>query len=59
MKTGARVSDLMASSYDFIILLNSSVDSGKNEVLFVKVGARVLDLWLAIFSGLKWRKCSL
>ena len=30
---------------DFIILLDSSHNSWKNEVLFVKIGARVLELW--------------
>ena len=34
--------------WDFIILLDSSHDSWKNEVLFVNIGARVLDLWLWI-----------
>ena len=29
--------------WDFIILLNSSHDSGENEVLFVKIGTRALD----------------
>ena len=42
---------------DFIVLLHSSDDSGKNEVLFVKIGARVLDLWLDTSSGPKWPKC--
>ena len=28
---------------DFIILFHSSDDSGKNEVLFVKIGTRFLD----------------
>ena len=32
--------------WDFIILLYLSYDSGENEVLFVKIGAGVLDLWL-------------
>ena len=30
--------------WDFMILLDSSNDSGENEVLYVKTGARVLDL---------------
>ena len=29
--------------WDFIILLDSSYDSWENQVLFVKIGARVLD----------------
>ena len=32
--------------WDFIIFLDSSYDSGKDEVLFVKIEAKVLDLWL-------------
>ena len=32
-------------------------DSWENEVLFVKIGARVLGLWLDVSSGLKWPKC--
>ena len=32
--------------WDFIILLDSSYDSGEDEVLFVKIRARVLDSWL-------------
>ena len=31
---------------DFIILLDSSHDSWENEVLFVNIWVRVLDLWL-------------
>ena len=42
---------------DFIILLDLSHYSGENEVLFVKIGARVLDLWLDMSSGPKWPKC--
>ena len=38
----------------FIIYLDSSHDSGENEVLFVKTGARVLDLLLDMSSGSKW-----
>ena len=30
-------------SWDVIILLHSFHDSGKNEILFVKIGTRVLD----------------
>ena len=36
-----------------MILLDSSHDSGENEGLFVKIGPRVLDLWLDTFSGPK------
>ena len=32
-----------------MILLNSLCDSGENEVLSVKIGARVLDVWLDMF----------
>ena len=38
---------------DFIILLVSSQDSWENEVLFVKIRARVMDLWLDTSSGFK------
>ena len=38
--------------WDFIILLDSSHDSWENEVLFVKIGARVLDVWLDLS---RWR----
>ena len=37
--------------YNFMILLDSYYDSAENEVLFVKIGARVPDLWLDIFFG--------
>ena len=43
---------------DFMILLNSFHDFWENEVLFVKIGARVLDLWLDLSSGPKWPKYS-
>ena len=43
--------------WDFIILLHSAHDSGKNEALFVKIRIRVLDLWLDTSSGSKWPKC--
>ena len=36
-----------------MIILDSYYDSGENEVLFVKIGARVLDLWLDTSSGPK------
>ena len=32
--------------WDFIISLNSSHDSGENEVQFVKIGTRFLNQWL-------------
>ena len=32
--------------WDFMILLDLPHDSWENEVLFVKIGARILDLWL-------------
>ena len=41
-----------------IILLYSSHYSWENEVLFVKIAASVLDLWLDMSSGPKWPKCS-
>ena len=44
---------------DFIILLDLYYDPEENEVLFVKIGAKVLDLWLDTSSGTKWSKCSL
>ena len=39
--------------WKFIILLDLYNDSWKNEVLFVKIGARVPDLWLNTFFGPK------
>ena len=44
--------------WDFMILLDSYHDSWENEVMFVKIAARVLDLWLDTFSGPKWPKFS-
>ena len=41
-----------------MILLDLHHDSWENEVMFVKIAARVLDLWLDTFSGPKWPKCS-
>ena len=41
-----------------MILLDLSHDSWENEVMFVKIAARVLDLWFDMFSGPKWPKCS-
>ena len=43
---------------DFIILLESSYDSGENEVLFAKIWARNLDLWHDNPFGPKWPKSS-
>ena len=43
---------------DFVILLDLSYNSGENELLFVKIGARVLDLLLDTSSGPKWHECS-
>ena len=34
--------------WDIMILLNSSYDSGKNEVLFVKTGVVISELWMSI-----------
>ena len=45
--------------WDFMILLDFSHDSWKNEVLFVKIGVRIPDLWLDTSSGPKWPKFSL
>ena len=44
--------------WDFIISIDSSYDFRKNEVLFLKIRARVLELWLDTSSGPKWPKCS-
>ena len=41
-----------------MILLDSSHDSCENEVLFVNIEARVLDLWLDMSSGPKWPRFS-
>ena len=37
--------------WDFIVLLDQSYDFGENEILFVKIGARVLDLGLICLLG--------
>ena len=37
---------------DFISLLDLPYDSGENMVMFVKIGARVPELWLVTSSGL-------
>ena len=37
-----------------MILLDSYYHSWKNEVSFVNIGARVLDLWLDMSSGSKF-----
>ena len=44
---------------DFIILLDLSYVPGENEVLFMKIGARALDLRPNTFPGLIWPKYSL
>ena len=44
--------------WGFMFLLDSSHDFWENEVLFVKIGARVLDLWLDMSSDPKWPKFS-
>ena len=44
--------------FRFMILLDSSHDSWENEALLVKIGARVLNLWLDMSSGPKWPQCS-
>ena len=51
----AQVQDIF---WDFMIFLDSSHDSWENKVLFVNIGARVLDLWLDMSSGPKWPKFS-
>ena len=43
---------------DFIILFDSSHDFWKNDILLVKIRARVMNLWLDTSSGHKWPKCS-
>ena len=42
--------------HNFIGFISSF--SQENEVMFVKIGARVLDLWLDTSSGPKWPKCT-
>ena len=44
--------------WDYIILLDLSHDSWENEFLFVKIRARVLDLWLDTSSRPNSCKCS-
>ena len=44
--------------WDFMTLLDLSHDFWENVVLFVKIGARVLDLWFDTSFGPKWPKCS-
>ena len=44
---------------DFIIWFDLSYDLGEDEVLFVKIGARVLDLRLDMSFELKWPKSGL
>ena len=43
---------------DFMILIDSTDDPGESEVLLVKIGDRVLDLWLDMSFGPKWPKFS-
>ena len=43
---------------DLIILLHLTHDYGENELLLVKIAARVLVLWLDTSSEPKWHKCS-
>ena len=38
--------------------MDSSYNSRKNQVLFVKIEARVLELWLDMSSGPNWSKYS-
>ena len=44
--------------WDFMILLDSSCDSWENNGLFLKIEARVLDIWLDTSSRPKWPNCS-
>ena len=44
--------------WDFMILLDSFYDFWENEALFVKIGARVLHLWLDTSFRPKWPKYS-
>ena len=44
--------------WDFMILIDSSHYSWENEVLFVKIEARDLDLLLDMSSGPRWPKFS-
>ena len=37
---------------------DSTLDLGQNEILFVTIGAKILDLWLDKNLGLNWPKCS-
>ena len=43
---------------DFMILIDSTYDPGESEVLLVKIGDRVLDLWLDMSFGPKWPEFS-
>ena len=40
------------------LLSESFYNFGEKEVLSVKIGAKVVDLWLDMFFGPKWPKCS-
>ena len=44
--------------WNFMILLDSSYDSGEYEILFLKIGARCPDFWLRSSSGPKPSKSS-
>ena len=42
--------------YDLIIFLNLAYDSAQNEIFFVKIKIRVLNLWLDETFGPKMQK---
>ena len=44
--------------WNFAILLDSYHSCGENEVLFIKIGARVLDLWPDMSFRSRWLKRS-
>ena len=44
--------------WNFIMLLDLSCNSWKNEVLFVKIGTRVLQIWHDMSFEPKYTKCS-
>ena len=39
-------------------IMKATYDSGKNEVLYVKIGVRLQELSLDTSFGPKWPKCS-
>ena len=41
---------------DFMILLKAAYDSEWDEVLYVKIGGRVQELWFDMFFRPKWPK---